>query len=112
MPLGVSDLYGFNVVSEETCDSAWRLTVATTTPNEEVRLSISGGIIDLHIDWGDGNSNDYVAGATIGHIYDIAGSYTVSFSGDVGTLNFYIPGVPYRMKWKAIQNRVSRLPAL
>ena len=58
------------------------------SPQDFIVRFVNPGI--LHVDWGDGSSNDYNATLNATHNYARAGVYTVRMSGFVNQIDFFI----------------------
>ncbi|TVZ14962.1 BspA family leucine-rich repeat surface protein [Maribacter sp. MAR_2009_72] len=65
--------------------STWKTDNLGMTDNNQISLPIWGG--PYTVDWGDGIITDNLYGEQI-HTYELAGTYTVSISGTVESINF------------------------
>jgi hypothetical protein len=67
----------------------FQIEVTTTnSPQDFIVRFVNPGI--LHVDWGDGNTNDYAATVNATHTYVTAGVYAVRMSGYVNNIDFFI----------------------
>ena len=60
----------------------------TTSPQNFIVRFVNPGT--LHVDWGDGITNDYNVTANVTHTYATTGVYTVKMSGYVNLIDFFI----------------------
>ncbi len=61
------------------------------TADNQIMIGTAGTGYNYTVDWGDGQSDTNVTG-NITHTYAVAGTYTVSISGDFPRIYFYYPG--------------------
>jgi len=67
----------------------FQIEVTTTnSPQDFICRFVNPGT--LHVDWGDLSTNDYNATVNVTHTYATAGVYTISMSGYVNLIDFFI----------------------
>jgi hypothetical protein len=83
---------GIYLYSELSVSISWnnfQIEVTTTnSPQDFVCRFVNPGT--LHVDWGDDSSNDYNATIDATHTYATAGVFTISMSGYVNGIDFFI----------------------
>ncbi len=73
----------------DTGNAPFVTTWQTTSANEVITIPVGGGASGAYtVDWGDGTVSANVTGDQM-HIYDDAGTYTVSISGNFTRINLY-----------------------
>jgi len=67
--------------------TTWKTDNPGATADNQIQIKTSGGGYNYTVDWGDGQTDSNVAG-DITHTYAIAGTYTVSITGDFPQIIF------------------------
>jgi len=84
---------GISKIDGQTLAEARWITKWTTSGSDQtVKLwSQTGGTVEYSydVDWGDGNTEASITAADKTHVYEDAGTYTVSITGQFGGLNMY-----------------------
>ena len=62
-------------------------TWMTTTPDELIIIPVGGTLGQYTVDWGDGTAEETIVNDRASHTYTVAGTYTVSISGDFTRIN-------------------------
>ena len=60
--------------------TSWQTDIAGFSPNNQIKITTTGGGYNYTVDWGDSQTNTHVTG-DVTHIYATAGTYTVTISG-------------------------------
>jgi hypothetical protein len=79
----------FNINTEKPDTNNFQIEITTTiSPQNFIVRFVNPGT--LHIDWGDGSTNDYDTTVNATHTYAAAGIYTVRMFGYVNQIDFFI----------------------
>ena len=82
-------IYLYSELPVSIMSTSFQIEVTTTnSPQDFICRFVNPGT--LHVDWGDGSSNDYNATINVTHTYATAGVYTISMSGYVNLIDFFI----------------------
>ncbi|ROL61761.1 hypothetical protein D9V86_04135 [Bacteroidetes/Chlorobi group bacterium ChocPot_Mid] len=85
----------------------------TSSPQDFIVRFVNPGT--LHVDWGDGKTNDYNTTVNATHSYTMAGVYTVKMSGYVNHIDFFIspdPGLGTPRLISAIKSPIRGITGL
>jgi len=69
--------------------TTWKTDNPGITADNQIQIKTAGGGYNYTVDWGDGQTNNNVAG-DITHTYATAGTYTVSITGDFPRIVFVV----------------------
>ncbi|NRB39924.1 MAG: BspA family leucine-rich repeat surface protein [Pseudomonadales bacterium] len=76
-----------NVVEERAFITTWKTDNTGSSNDDQIKIGTSGEGYNYQVVWGDGSTDSNVTG-DITHTYAIAGTYTVSISGDFPQIYF------------------------
>lgn len=95
-------------------ENNFQIEVTTTTsPQDFICRFVDPGT--LHVDWGDGSSDDFNATVNTTHSYATAGVYTIRMSGHVHLIDFFIypdPGLGTPKLISAIKTPIRGITGL
>lgn len=104
----------FYRVAELADTNNFQIEVTTTnSPQNFICKFVNPGT--LHVDWGNGSSNDYNATVTVTNTYATAGVYTIRMSGFVQHIDFFIypdPGLGTPKLISAIKTPIRGITGL
>jgi hypothetical protein len=107
-----SIIFFHNAESSDTNNFQIEVTTTLSPQNFIVRFVNPG---TLHVDWGDGKSNDYNNTENVTHTYVTAGVYTIRMSGYVNGIDFFIypdPGLGTPKLISAIKTPIRGIKGL
>jgi len=64
--------------------SSWQVSIQTTANNQNFSISLTGSIINILINWGDGSTLSYNSSGVKNKTYASSGTYTITISGSLG----------------------------
>lgn len=65
--------------------SVWQIVIQTSAINQDFAISLSGSLVSILINWGDGSTLSYNSGGIKNKIYTSSGTYTITISGSLGS---------------------------